>query len=60
MASVSVFIEPLKGKPLNGASRMGAVNAYGSVKGDFKVVVVGEVPAATVMLINQHVEALKL
>lgn len=58
MASVSVFIEPLKGKSLSGASRMGAVNAYGSVTGDFKVVVVGEVPAATVMLINQHVEPL--
>lgn len=58
MASVSVFIEPVAGKPFSGASRMGAVNAYGSIKGEHKIVVVGEVPAATVMLINQHVEPL--
>lgn len=56
MASVSVFIEPQQGKSLSGTSRMGAVNAYGSIKAGHKVVVVGEVPAATVMLINQHVE----
>lgn len=59
MASVSVFIEPQQGQSLSGASRMGAVNAYGSVKADHKVVVVGEVPAATVMLINQYVERLQ-
>ncbi len=57
MASVSVFIEPVQqGRALSGASRMGAVNAYGSIKDGHKIVVVGEVPAATVMLINQHVE----
>lgn len=56
MSSVSVFIEPVQGKSLSGASRMGAVNAYGSVNSGHKIIVVGEVPAATVMLINQHVE----
>lgn len=57
MASVSVFIEPLAdSQGLKGPSSMGAVHAYGSVKGKNKIVVVGEVPAATVMLINQHVE----
>jgi sigma-E factor negative regulatory protein RseB len=59
MASVSVFIEPQQGKSLSGASRMGAVNAYGSLKAGHKVIVVGEVPAATVILINQHVERLQ-
>lgn len=57
MASVSVFIEPVSdGRALEGASSMGAVNAYGSVQKNHKIVVVGEVPAATVKLINQHVE----
>lgn len=56
MASVSVFIESAKGKVMQGVSRMGAVHAYGALKDDYKVLVVGEVPAATVKLINQYVE----
>lgn len=58
MASVSVFVEPYQEgeRALNGASRMGAMNAYGRVAGQHKILVVGEVPAATVMLINKHVE----
>lgn len=56
MASVSVFIEMAQGKVMDGVSRMGAVHAYGTRKGQYKVLVVGEVPAATVKLINQFVE----
>lgn len=50
LASVSVFIERLDtaGRPLDGLSSMGAVNAYGSMVDGFQVTVVGEVPAATV------------
>lgn len=50
LASLSVFIEQLDaaGEPLDGASSMGAVNAYGIMVDDFQITVVGEVPAATV------------
>ena len=50
LASVSVFIEQLDtaGKPLDGLSSMGAVNAFGSMVNGYQVTVVGEVPAATV------------
>ncbi|EDY85809.1 MucB/RseB [gamma proteobacterium HTCC5015] len=60
MATVSVFVEPLaKGEnmPVEGHSRMGALNAYGRVQGSHKVVVVGEVPAATVKQLSESVEA---
>ncbi len=50
LASVSVFIERLDttSKPLDGLDSMGALNAYGSMVGEFQITVVGEVPAATV------------
>lgn len=55
LASVSVFIEKNKGngKHLQGASSMGAVNAFGHAVGDFFVTVVGEVPEKTVQLMAQ-------
>ena len=55
LASVSVFIEKNKGedKHLQGASSMGAVNAFGYSTGDFFVTVVGEVPEKTVQLMAQ-------
>jgi sigma-E factor negative regulatory protein RseB len=48
LASVSVYVEENQGdEGLDGASRMGAVNAYGrSLKG-YQVTAVGEVPSAT-------------
>lgn len=55
MASVSIFIEPKVGEVFEGESRMGAVNAYGSVKSGHKVVTVGAVPPVTVRLINQNI-----
>ena len=55
LASVSVFIEKNKGNAghLQGASSMGAVNAYGYSSGDFFVTVVGEVPEKTVQQMAQ-------
>lgn len=57
LASVSVFIETHKDKSPNitGASRMGAVNAYGRKLNKHHVTVVGEVPRATVRLISESV-----
>lgn len=58
LASVSVFIEELEGNKqvLKGASRLGAVNAYGVVVAGHQVTVVGEVPQATVSLIGESVQ----
>lgn len=55
MASVSVFIEPKSGEAFEGASRMGALNAFGEIKSGHKVVTVGAVPPVTVRLINQNI-----
>lgn len=57
LAWVSVYIEKLdtKDDSLQGASSMGAVNAYGRVMGDFHITAVGEVPQATVQLIGNSV-----
>lgn len=56
-SSVSVFIEMHKDKGPNiiGASRMGAVNAYGRKLDNHHVTAVGEVPRATVKLISESV-----
>jgi sigma-E factor negative regulatory protein RseB len=55
LASVSVFIEQGKKShhQLDGASSMGALNAYGMRVGEHSVTVMGEVPALTVMQIAQ-------
>lgn len=57
LASVSVFIEKLQPKMPNlvGASRMGAVNAYGKQINNHYVTAVGEVPRATVQMISESV-----
>ncbi len=59
LASVSVFIEQGKSghhKLLDGASSMGALNAYGKRVGEHSVTVIGEVPASTVMQIAQSIK----
>lgn len=54
VATVSAFIAPAGlRKPLQGASRMGAVHAYGQLDGDMQITVVGEVPAITARQIAQ-------
>jgi len=57
LASVSVFVEKYQGddKHLQGASTMGAVNAYGHSLGDYFVTVVGEVPLKTVQAMAQSI-----
>ncbi|HLA75075.1 MAG TPA: MucB/RseB C-terminal domain-containing protein [Gammaproteobacteria bacterium] len=56
LASVSVFIEKFDpGVKLEGASRKGAVNAYGTVIHEHQVTVMGEVPQNAVKLIGQAV-----
>lgn len=48
LASVSVYIEEIQGDDvLNGASRMGAVNAFGRRLGEYQATAVGEVPIIT-------------
>ena len=53
LATVSVFVERLDGAAplLEGNSRLGSMNAFGSRLDDYQVVVVGEVPATTVQTI---------
>lgn len=48
VATVSAFVAPAGLRaPLRGATRMGAINAYGDIVDDTQITVVGEVPAAT-------------
>ncbi len=58
LASVSVYIEPFdpEGQPLQGISKMGAVNAFGLIKHDYQITAIGEVPPMTVSLIAHAVE----
>lgn len=58
LASVSVFIEKHEDQLPNliGASRMGAVNAFGRIVDDHHITAVGEVPQATVKMISESVE----
>lgn len=57
---MSVFIEQGEDThhQMDGASAMGALNAYGSRVGDHFVTVMGEVPAATVMQIAESTQQL--
>lgn len=58
LASVSVYIAPTSGKsrhPLEGYSELGAVKAYGTVRDDHHITVVGEVPQQTIDRIAQSV-----
>lgn len=57
LAWVSVYIEKLASKSnlLQGASNMGAVNAYGRIMGQYHITAVGEVPAVTVELLSSSV-----
>ncbi|MBO9471570.1 MucB/RseB C-terminal domain-containing protein [Endozoicomonas sp. G2_2] len=55
VATVSAFIAPAGlRKPLEGATTMGAVNAFGHVVEDTQITVVGEVPAVTVEQIARN------
>lgn len=58
LASVSVFIESEQNSAhrLTGASRMGALNAYGKQINGTQITVMGEVPEATVATIAESME----
>jgi sigma-E factor negative regulatory protein RseB len=58
LATVSVFLEKLENAPpiLQGESRFGSMNAFGVVVAGHQVLVVGEVPAATVQRIATSIE----
>jgi sigma-E factor negative regulatory protein RseB len=57
MASISLFIESLDKKipPKQGIMTQGSTNLYATVVADHQIVVMGEVPAATVMQIAHSV-----
>ena len=57
LASVSLFIEPLvkNSRPKTGHTAMGATNFYASVTDGYQIMVVGEVPKATVAQIANAV-----
>jgi sigma-E factor negative regulatory protein RseB len=54
LASVSVFIEPVapRQKVIEGLSQQGSINIFSRGVGEHRVTVLGETPAATVMLIG--------
>ncbi len=54
LASVSIYVEP-NGRGLVGASRRGAVNAFGRAADGAHVVVIGDLPATTVAQIAESV-----
>lgn len=55
VATVSAFIAPAGLRaPLKGATRMGAVNAYGDIVDKTQITVVGEVPAITARQIAKN------
>lgn len=58
LAAVSVFIEPLAGStPETGAFAMGAINAYKRIVGDYLLVVMGDVPPASLKKLADGIEA---
>ena len=61
LASLSVYIEELapNAKSLDGVSRMGAMNAFGIMVGQYQVTIVGEVPGVTVQKVGRSVERLQ-
>jgi sigma-E factor negative regulatory protein RseB len=57
LGSLSVFVEPGgHGEGLNGASRLGAVNAWGGEVAGYQVTAVGEVPAVTLLGVVQGMQ----
>lgn len=58
LATISVFLEQLDGTPalLQGASQLGSMNAFGTTLDGYQVLVVGEVPAATVQRIAASIQ----
>ncbi len=61
LASFSIYIERLgDNKGLEGASRMGAVSAYGHAVDEYQFTVVGEVPRDTVERVGQSIRPIEV
>ncbi len=58
LATISVFLERLDGAPalLQGGSQLGSMNAFGKLLDGHQILVIGEVPAATVRHIATAIE----
>ena len=57
LASISVYIEPyVASHALSGSASLAAVNAVGRKQGEYQLTVVGEVPAAALLLVVSGVE----
>ena len=58
LASISVYIESFNAESQSfvGSTKMGAMNVYGTIQEDYKVTVVGEVPAKTVHMIANAIQ----
>ena len=61
LGSLSVFVESAESarRSLNGASRLGAINAWGGPVGGYHVTAVGEVPAVTLLGVVQAMQSKK-
>lgn len=58
LASLSVYVERADGDDLQGATRIGAINAYGFQVDERQVTAVGEVPAATVQRVATSIRTI--
>ncbi len=58
LATISVFVEHLDGAPvlLRGGSQLGSMHAFGKLLDGYQILVVGEVPAATVQRIAAAIQ----
>ncbi len=56
LASVSLYVEPGQERILSGYSRIGATEAYGTVRHGHQMVVVGEVPRTTLTKVAEAAE----
>lgn len=56
LATLSVYVQRADGQGLSGESRFGAAKAVGRIIGDHEVIVMGEVPLATLHWVARHVE----
>lgn len=57
LAAISVFIEALAGKAEPGMTTLGTINVYQRVIGDRLIVVMGEVPQASLKMLGDGIEA---
>lgn len=60
LAAISVFLEPSKGESIQASQfAMGAINVYQRPIGDYRLVVMGDVPPAGLRHLGDHIEIRK-